>query len=66
MTYEVGIVSVSIFRPKARRRGVTPADERQAWGMDVQPLPHAATLPPAARPAKARGTPSGVHCSCWK
>lgn len=63
MACEVGIVFVSIFRPKARHRGVTPADECQAWGMDVQPLPRAATLPPPARPAKARGTPSGVHRS---
>ena len=29
----------------------------------MQPLPRAATLPPPARPAKARGTPSGVHRS---
>lgn len=63
MACEVGIVSVSIFRPKARHRGVTPADKHQAWGMDVQPLPRAATLPPPARPAKTRGTPGGVHRS---
>lgn len=31
--------------------------------MNVQPLPRAAALPPPARPAKARGTPSGVHRS---
>ena len=63
MACEVGIVFVSIFRPKARLSVVTPADECQAWGMNVQPLPRAATLPPPARPAKARGTPSGVHRS---
>lgn len=64
MACEVGIVCVSIFRPKASLRGVTPADE--AWEMNVQPLPRAATLPPPARPAKARGTPSGVHRSLPK